>query len=138
VRVTITINKNTVIFVVALIALAVVGYFVGTQVMGRPGGQAGPAQVTATLPAEAAALAAQAGQPQAALPTPVPDTAPRIEMDAFKQEYDQKADVLVVDVRTPDQFAAGHIAGAINVPEADVEKRLADLPKGKRIVLYCA
>jgi len=106
--------------------------------MGRPGGQAGPAQVTATLPAEAAALAAQAGQPQAALPTPVPDTAPRIEMDAFKQEYDQKADVLVVDVRTPDQFAAGHIAGAINVPEADVEKRLADLPKGKRIVLYCA
>ena len=45
--------------------------------------------------------------------------------------------VTILDVRPTDEFAAGHIPGAINVPLADIEKRLKDLPAGSEIVAYC-
>ena len=46
-------------------------------------------------------------------------------------------DVVVVDVRPSEEFAAGHIAGALSLPLAELERRLADLPKSKSIVAYC-
>jgi rhodanese-related sulfurtransferase/DNA-binding transcriptional ArsR family regulator len=46
-------------------------------------------------------------------------------------------DVVVLDVRPPSEYAAGHIAGAISVPLRDLEKRLAELPRGRRFVAYC-
>lgn len=46
-------------------------------------------------------------------------------------------DVTVIDVRPRDEFAAGHIASAINVPLGELEKRLAKLPKGREVVAYC-
>jgi rhodanese-related sulfurtransferase/DNA-binding transcriptional ArsR family regulator len=49
----------------------------------------------------------------------------------------RRRDVLVVDVRPPEEYAAGHIAGALSVPLAELERRLADLPATKRIVAYC-
>jgi rhodanese-related sulfurtransferase len=45
--------------------------------------------------------------------------------------------VTVVDVRPPEEYSAGHIPGAINVPLAHLEKRLLELPKGAEIVAYC-
>ncbi len=41
-----------------------------------------------------------------------------------------------VDVRDPQQFAAGHIAHAINIPVEEIEQKWPDLPKNKVIVLY--
>jgi rhodanese-related sulfurtransferase len=46
-------------------------------------------------------------------------------------------DVLVFDVRPADEYAAGHIAGAISVPLGELEKRMAELPRGRRVVAYC-
>ncbi len=46
-------------------------------------------------------------------------------------------DVVVIDVRPPEEYAAGHIAGAISVPLDTLERRLAKLPKHKEIVAYC-
>lgn len=46
-------------------------------------------------------------------------------------------DVVVLDVRPPAEYDAGHIAGALSVPIAEVGKRLRQLPKGKRVVAYC-
>ena len=46
-------------------------------------------------------------------------------------------DVVVIDVRPPEEYAAGHIAGALSIPLIQLEQRLADLPKDKRIVAYC-
>jgi rhodanese-related sulfurtransferase len=48
-------------------------------------------------------------------------------------------DALVVDVRTQDEFARGHIVGARHVPMADLERRLAELGKQKSrpIILCC-
>jgi rhodanese-related sulfurtransferase len=44
---------------------------------------------------------------------------------------------LIVDVRTADQYAAGHLPGAISVPIAALRERLADLPRDVDIVAYC-
>lgn len=43
----------------------------------------------------------------------------------------------VLDVRPEDEFAHGHIAGAFNIPLAQLERRLAELPIGQEIVAYC-
>jgi len=45
--------------------------------------------------------------------------------------------VLVLDVRPKEEYQAGHIPGAISIPMAHLEERLADLPRGTEIVAYC-
>ena len=49
-----------------------------------------------------------------------------------------KADlVTVLDVRPEDEFALGHLPGAINIPMSQLEQRLAELDQDKEIVAYC-
>jgi rhodanese-related sulfurtransferase len=46
---------------------------------------------------------------------------------------------LLLDVRTPGEFAAGHIQGAVNVPLAELQGRVEELaPKERAVVAYCA
>jgi ArsR family transcriptional regulator len=45
--------------------------------------------------------------------------------------------VTLLDVRPADEFAAGHLPGAVNVPLAELERRLAELPPDREIVAYC-
>lgn len=45
--------------------------------------------------------------------------------------------VTVLDVRPAEEFALGHIPGAINMSVAELKHRLAELPKSKDIVAYC-
>ena len=45
---------------------------------------------------------------------------------------------LAVDVRTPREYAAGHIAGSINVPLNHLGEQAGTLPKGRPLVVYCA
>ena len=49
----------------------------------------------------------------------------------------RRRDMVVLDVRPRQEYAAGHIAGALSLPLAELKRRLADLPKGKKIVAYC-
>nr|WP_254869178.1 rhodanese-like domain-containing protein [Vibrio diazotrophicus] len=44
---------------------------------------------------------------------------------------------LVVDVRTPEEFAQGHLDNAINIPLNTVETGFADIAKDRSIVVYC-
>ncbi len=46
-------------------------------------------------------------------------------------------DVLVVDVRPPEEYRAGHVPGAVNVPPNELERRLRELPRNREIVAYC-
>lgn len=46
--------------------------------------------------------------------------------------------MLVVDVREPHEYAAGHIPGAINMPLSAFDPRRLPMGEGKRIVLSCA
>jgi rhodanese-related sulfurtransferase len=43
----------------------------------------------------------------------------------------------LVDVRTDDEYAAGHIPGALHVPLADVRSEAAGLDREKPLVVYC-
>ncbi len=46
---------------------------------------------------------------------------------------------VVIDVRTPQEFAAGHIAGAINIDHAVIGQEIsaAKVAKGDTVILYC-
>jgi rhodanese-related sulfurtransferase/DNA-binding transcriptional ArsR family regulator len=46
-------------------------------------------------------------------------------------------DAVVIDVRPAEEYAAGHVTGALSVPLSELERRLGELPRGKRIVAYC-
>ncbi len=45
--------------------------------------------------------------------------------------------VTVLDVRPPEEYAAGHLPGAINIPLEDLEQRLDELDPDQEIVAYC-
>jgi rhodanese-related sulfurtransferase/DNA-binding HxlR family transcriptional regulator len=45
--------------------------------------------------------------------------------------------VTVLDVRPPEEYAAGHLPGAINIPLSDLEKHLSTLPIDSEVVAYC-
>lgn len=46
-------------------------------------------------------------------------------------------DTLFIDVRTKSQYEYEHIENAINIPLEEIRDRLTELPKNKKIVLYC-
>lgn len=46
-------------------------------------------------------------------------------------------DVVVLDVRPDDEYAAGHIPGALSIPLDELERRLDELPRDREIVAYC-
>jgi rhodanese-related sulfurtransferase/DNA-binding transcriptional ArsR family regulator len=49
----------------------------------------------------------------------------------------RRGELTVVDVRPREEFDAGHIKGAINIPLAELGQHLADLPRDREIVAYC-
>ena len=52
-------------------------------------------------------------------------------------ERARKGLVTVLDVRPPEEFAAGHVPGAVNIPIHELEKRIRELPKRREVVAYC-
>jgi rhodanese-related sulfurtransferase len=49
-----------------------------------------------------------------------------------------RTDALLLDVREPDEFARGHLEGAVNVPLSALRRRLAEIPRGRELWVYCA
>lgn len=49
----------------------------------------------------------------------------------------KRNDVVVVDVRPPEEFHAGHIPGALSIPMSELEAKLIELPRDREIVAYC-
>lgn len=52
------------------------------------------------------------------------------------KEVVMSSDVTLVDVRIPEQYAAGTAKNAINIPLADIQNKLETL-KGKKVVVFC-
>ena len=48
-----------------------------------------------------------------------------------------KGDILLVDVREPDEFAAGHVPGAVNLPLSRFDPRALPKPADKKVVVMC-
>lgn len=56
----------------------------------------------------------------------------------YAEDLDESGDgLLVLDVRTPAEFEAGTIPGAVNIPDFQVRERFGELPKDRRIVVSC-
>jgi len=57
---------------------------------------------------------------------------------AFKQKL--STDIVLVDVRTPEEFASGFITGAVNIDfkSPDFDHKLDSLDKSQTYMLYCA
>ncbi|MBK8418236.1 rhodanese-like domain-containing protein [Candidatus Villigracilis saccharophilus] len=63
---------------------------------------------------------------------------PRISVEDAKAAVDN-AGAVIVDVRSAESFAAGHVAGAISIPLINFENNPADIPleKDQWIITYC-
>lgn len=56
----------------------------------------------------------------------------------YWNEILQNEKEVLIDVRTEQEFNAGHIPGAINIPVDELRHRLVEIPNAEKIVLYCA
>ena len=61
----------------------------------------------------------------------------RISLDEAKAMLDG-GNAIVIDVRQPDEWASGHVAGAIHIPVDDVLARIDELPTDKDLLFICA
>ena len=53
-------------------------------------------------------------------------------------ERQARGEAVLVDLRSPEAYAAGHIPGALNVSPYDIEKRVGDFRKmGRMPIFYC-
>ncbi|RNC70700.1 MAG: rhodanese-like domain-containing protein [Desulfuromonadales bacterium] len=46
--------------------------------------------------------------------------------------------VYLLDVRTPDEWRQGRLAGATLIPISEVERRISEIPKNRPVLVYCA
>lgn len=45
--------------------------------------------------------------------------------------------ITILDVRPPEEYAAGHLPGSVNIPLKELKQRLGELPEGTEVVAYC-
>ena len=65
----------------------------------------------------------------------------RLETDCWDVHaaLSQGADFVLIDVRSPELYAKGHVRGAINIPHGKIiESRMAQYPRETIFVVYCA
>jgi rhodanese-related sulfurtransferase len=62
-----------------------------------------------------------------------------IEIATFEKIIKESPDsIMLIDVRDPDEFAAGHFKTAVNMPTEMLEGKIATLPSDKPIVFVCS
>lgn len=67
-------------------------------------------------------------------------SANKLAPEAFAQKIAQTPDAYLIDVRTPAEFATGHLANAVNINfnAPDFSQQIARLDKTKPVFVYCA
>jgi phage shock protein E len=76
----------------------------------------------------------------AACATSAPSTPWTVELlspAGYDEKFGDAESHLLIDVRTPEEFASGHIEGAINIPVETLSQRLNEVPKDSALVVYC-
>jgi len=71
--------------------------------------------------------------------TALPATAKDITQVELQQLIQSEQKIILLDVRTVEEFVEGHIPNAVNIPHKELEARLAELAGAKetQIVIYC-
>jgi predicted sulfurtransferase len=67
------------------------------------------------------------------------DGVPRITVQELKAKIDKGEDVVIIDVRTGEDYERSRIKikGAVRIPIVQMEERYKELPKNKQIIAYC-
>ena len=80
--------------------------------------------------------AAPGGQGAVSAPADLAQLPPTIDV-ATADALRANPEVVLIDVREPDEYAAGHIPGATLIPLGQVQQRLAEIPTDKTVVVTC-
>lgn len=65
------------------------------------------------------------------------DAQDNVKTISLKQAQEEYKNCFVLDVRPSDEYAAGHIQSAINVPLETLKESMPKLPKDQKIIVYC-
>ena len=60
-----------------------------------------------------------------------------LNAEQFRERVGKRSGVLLVDVREPHEYKAGHIPTAINIPLSQLNKRLKEISPKNEVLLYC-
>jgi len=60
-----------------------------------------------------------------------------IDARELSERLDGAAAPMVIDVRGPKEYAAGHVAGAVNIPLSQLPKKLKRISREGLVVTYC-
>jgi rhodanese-related sulfurtransferase len=94
--------------------------------------------LTAIMLAASACAPAPASAPSVESAAGVPAQIEAIAPATYQSQFVESSQAhLLVDVRTPEEFASGHIPGAVNIPLQELEGRLAEVPTDSPVVVYC-
>ena len=55
-----------------------------------------------------------------------------------KSLLDTNKNTYLLDVRTPQEYSQGRLAGSVLIPIGEFERRIREVPKNKTIIVYCA
>jgi rhodanese-related sulfurtransferase len=64
-------------------------------------------------------------------------TAPAVEELTVEALAVRAASSYILDVREPQEYARGHVPRAVNIPQADLASRLADIPRDTPVIVVC-
>ncbi len=53
------------------------------------------------------------------------------------ENYIGKYNILIIDLREPDEYKKAHIPTAVNIPYLDFENRKSSIPSDRLLILYC-
>jgi rhodanese-related sulfurtransferase len=71
-----------------------------------------------------------------AAPAPSTDSVRRVPI-AEAQEAMKSGKAVFVDVRSPGEYQAAHVHGAVSIPWGEMEQRAKELPRESFIITYC-
>ena len=64
------------------------------------------------------------------------DSMEAVDREVLMQRV-RSGEAIILDVRPPEEFRAGHIEGAVSIPVRELANKLTNLPRDKEIVAYC-
>lgn len=101
------------------------------------GNAAGTTAASSTSATPSASDGTSAGAPAGTALSYDPKAKPLADPAALQKALAAGEAVIVVDVRTPEEYGAGHVKGAVNIPYDIIASKLPAADKAARIVLYC-
>lgn len=60
-----------------------------------------------------------------------------VSVETVREQLARPAAPMLLDVRTAEEFAGGHVPRAVNIPIQALPQRLAEVPKDREVIVYC-